>query len=106
MHNCYKYSLSISLDCPVVSIPNESPYTINMDSLAVLYCTADGRPIPTVQWFENNDAVTPLPSPYQQQFIVPTNTPHTTVYTCKAINRPRNRKCVRSASVTVVVESK
>ena len=96
----------ISLDCPIVSIPNESPYIISMDSLAVLYCIAPGRPIPNVQWFENDGAVTPLPSPYQQTFIIPTNTPRTTVYTCKAINYLRNRKCMRSASVTVVVESK
>ena len=97
--------MHISLDCPVIYIPNESPYIINVGSVAVLYCSAEGRPIPTVQWFKNNIAVTPFASLYQQTFFVPNNTPRTTVYTCKANNYFGNRKCMRSASVTVVVES-
>ena len=96
----------ISLDCPVVSIPNKSPYITGVGSLAVLYCTATGRPIPMVQWFRDCVPVTPIPLPYQQAFIVPTTTSNTTGYTCKAKNYPGNRKCMRSAHVTVAVESK
>ena len=77
-----------------------------MGSLAILYCTATGRPIPTVQWYKNDTAVTPITLRYQQTFIVPTVNPHTTVYTCVGINSPGNRKCLKSANITVTVESK
>ena len=77
-----------------------------MGSLAILYCTATGRPIPTVQWYKNDTAVTPIPLPYQQTFIVPTVYPPTTVYTCIGMNSPGNRKCMKSANITIIVERK
>ena len=94
------------LDPPVVSIPNESPYMINVGGLATLYCVAIGRPIPTVQWHKGDTAVTPLPTLYQQIFIAPTNTPHITNYTCIGINHPGDKKNMNSANITVIVESK
>ena len=96
----------ISLDCPVVSIANESPYITRVGSLTILHCTVTGRPIPTVQWFKDDTAVIPIPFPYQQSFVVPTVTSHTTVYTCRAMNYPGIHKCMRSANITVAVESK
>ena len=96
----------ITIDAPVVSIANESPYTINVGTLAILYCRARGKPIPTVQWYKDNSAVNPLPSLFQQQYIVETDSPHTTVYTCKANNYAGNMKHSSSANITVIVKGK
>ena len=75
-----------------------------MGNLGTLYCRASGKPIPTVQWYKDDIAVNPLPSYYQQVFLVPTDSPHTTVYTCVGINYAGNKKRVRSANITVVVK--
>ena len=74
--------------------------------MAALYCMATGRPIPTVQWYKSGTAVTPIPSLFQLAFIVPTDTPHTTVYTCTGTNHAGKRKHVNHANITVTVESK
>ena len=79
---------------------------INVGGVATLYCVATGRPIPTVQWYKGDTAVTPLPSLYQQIFIAPTITPRTTNYTCKGINYAGNRKHMNSANIMVIVKSK
>ena len=79
-----------------------------MGSVAAIYCIATGTPVPTAQWYKSDTAVTPIPSLFQQAFIVPTDTPHTTVYTCMGTNYAGNRKHlhVSSANITVIVESK
>ena len=76
----------------------------NVGSLAILYCRAIGKPIPRVQWYKDDTTVNPISSSFQQTFIVPTNMPHTTVYTCKGTNYIENVKYARSASITVVVK--
>ena len=73
--------------------------------MAALYCMATGRPIPTVQWYKSGTAVAPIPSLFQQAFVVPTDTPHTTVYTCMGTNHAGKRKHVNHANITVTVES-
>ena len=98
--------IMFSIDPPSVSIPNKSPYTINMGDLAILYCTSLGNPIPRVQWFKDDTAVNPISSPFQQIFIVPTNMPHTTVYTCKGINYIANKKHAMSANITITIKGK
>ena len=96
----------ISVDPPVVSIPNESPYVTNVGSLVILYCRATGKPIPTVQWYKDDATVNPVPSLFQQTFIVPTTTSHTTIYTCKGTNYAGNVKHTTSANITVIVKGK
>ena len=76
----------------------------NVGSLAILYCRAIGKPIPRVQWYKDDTPVNPIPSPFLQTFIVPTNMPHTIVYTCKGTNYIENVKYTRSASITVIVK--
>ena len=78
----------------------------NVGSLAILYCRAIGKPIPRVQWYKDDTAVNPISSSFQQAFIVPTNMPHTTVYTCKGTNYIESMKHTRSASITVIVKGK
>ena len=87
-----------------MSIVNQSPYMINKGSLGTLYCRATGKPIPTVQWFKEGIAVNPLPSHFQQVLLVPTNVPHTTVYTCVGVNYAGNMKHTRSSNITVIVK--
>ena len=77
---------------------------INVGSLAILYCRAIGKPIPRVQWYKDDTTVNPISSYFQQPFIVPTNMPHTTVYTCKGTNYIENVKYTRSANITVIVK--
>ena len=63
-------------------------------------------PTPTVQWFSNDVPLHPLQQPYQQLYLVPTDSPHTTVYNCIGRNNIRGVDHVAQANVTVIVESK
>ena len=77
-----------------------------MDSVGVLYCRARGKPIPTVQWYKNGFAFNPIPSYFQQVLLVPTDTPHTAVYTCVGMNYTGSRRLMGFANVTVIVKGK
>ena len=85
---------------------NQSPYITSVGSVGILYCRAAGKPIPTVQWFKDGFPFNRIPSYFQQALLVPTDTPHTAVYTCVGINYVGNKKYTRSANITVIVESK
>ena len=65
----------------------------------------EGVPIPNVQWHSEGFPVPPVSDPYQQIYLVPTNSPHTTTYTCIGISYDRVR-ITASANVTVIVEGK
>ena len=96
--------LLISIDPPIVSIANKSPHMTNVGSLATLSCRATGNPIPRVQWYKDDTAVNPISLSFQQTLIIPTDMPHTTVYTCKGTNYIGNMKHTRSANITVIVK--
>ena len=98
--------LSIYSDPPHVSIAQQSPFMTTVGSVAVVYCTARGKPIPTVQWYKDGVAFNPLPTPFQQALIVPNHIQHTTVYTCVGINYARKRKHEVFANITVIVKGK
>ena len=76
----------------------------NVGSVAILSCKAIGKPIPRVQWYKDDTTVNPISSTLLQPFIVPTDVPHTTVYTCKGTNYIENVKYTRSANITVIVK--
>ena len=95
--------LFISLDCPFVFIANKSPYIIKVGSLAILFCSATSKPSPLVQWCKD-EITCRSPQLDQSFYVVPTNVPHTTIYTCKAMNYVANVKCSRSANITVTVQ--
>ena len=84
--------------------PSQSPHIVKVGTQLLLYCAAEGLPIPTVQWYGDGVPVHPLQELYQQIFLVPTDTPRTTVYTCIGKNRAKDVEHVAQANVTVVVE--
>ena len=85
--------------------PSKSPHRVAVGTQLLLYCAAEGLPTPTVQWYSNG-VLHPLQQSYQQLYLVPTDSPHTTVYTCIGRNRFKGINHVSQAKVTVIVESK
>ena len=67
-----------------------------------------GFPLPEVQWFSEGIPVHPLRQPYQQIYLVPTDSAHTTTYTCVgAIYQNNYYRVLLSeimVDVTVIVE--
>ena len=100
------FNVFFYLDTPRVTIVNRSPYITNVGSVGILYCRAAGKPIPMVQWFKNGFPFHSIPSYFHQALLVPTDTPHTAVFTCVGINHAGNKKHTRSANITVIVEGK
>ena len=90
-------------DPPIVAIePSESPKYVSVDGILRLYCTADGYPHPTVQWYQN-DTLIKQRNP-AESYLVPTTSNHTTVYTCVASNAIGNTTYTASKNVTVIVQ--
>ena len=86
--------------------PSQSLHRVTVGTQLLLYCAAEGLPTPTVQWHSNGFPLHPLQQPYQQLYLVPTDSPHTTVYTCIGRNNIRGVDHVVEANVTVIVEGK
>ena len=94
----------MSTDAPRVSIyPHGSNYTANIGDKLLMYCTANGLPTPTVQWYEDN---VPIPEQTSPLYIAPTHTPHVTLYSCEARNNAGNIENTAYANITVTVQSK
>ena len=90
-------------DTPRVSIyPHKSNYTVSLGTKLFLYCTAMGMPTPTIQWYENSILI---PQQTSSLYIVPTHTPHVTLYSCEAKNNAGNRENMAHANITVTVQS-
>ena len=87
----------------------QSPLRVTVGVHLPIYCIAvKGVPIPEVLWHSEGFPVHPFPSFYQQVYVVPTDSPHTTTYTC-AETRYFSRGEVISelrVNVTVIVEGK
>ncbi|XP_065904619.1 basement membrane-specific heparan sulfate proteoglycan core protein-like isoform X2 [Dysidea avara] len=101
---CYnedKVNLIIEYAPRVTIDPPYSPHTVSVGTRVFLYCIAEGRPIPTIKWYKNNFLI---PEQTSQLYLVPTDSPHSTKYTCEGINNAGNVKNTASASVTVKVE--
>ena len=97
-----------SLEPPQIIInPPSSPIRVPVGSQLPLYCTAvKGFPLPNVQWHSQGIPVHPLSEPYQQIYLVPTDSPHTTTYTCVGTYFKRGFGVREiNVTVTVIVES-
>ena len=65
-----------------------------------LYCIAEGLPIPTIRWYENNTLVSQQSSLY----LASTNTSGTTLYTCEGKNNAGNMTNIARKNIKVVVK--
>ena len=93
----------MNTDPPSISIdPPQSTYRVTVGSRLPLYCSAHGLPLPTVQWYVNDSAANQQPP---EIHLVPTTSPHTTVYTCVATNNAGNMTHTVNKNITVIVES-
>ena len=101
--------MSHFLDCPFqsVSILNESPLMVTVGNLSVLVCRISGSGM-AIKWCNSDgDCHNSILNGNQESYFrVPTRTQHTTVYTCKVINRVENVNCTKSANITVIVTKK
>ena len=99
----YFYAYNMFIDAPRITIdPPQSPHMVNVGERLLLYCIAEGFPIPTVQWYKNHALI---PQYSSQVYLASTNTPSTTVYTCEGKNNAGNMQNTARASITVIVKS-
>ena len=90
-------------DAPRITIdPSQSPYVINAGTKLILHCIAEGLPIPTIQWYKNDVPVSQQSSPF---YLVSTDFPSTTVYTCEGKNKAGSRENIANATITITVKS-
>ena len=91
------------VDAPRISIsPARSPHMVSVGKTLLLYCIAEGFPIPTIKWYKNH---TVIPEQTSQVYLASTDTPGSTVYTCEGENNAGNMKNKAHANITVIVES-
>ena len=89
-------------DAPRITIdPLQSSHTVNVGERLLLYCIAEGYPIPTIQWYENNTLIPRQSSPFH---LASTNAPGTTLYTCEAMNNAGNMINIARENIKVVVK--
>ena len=92
----------IIIDAPRVSIyPPQSQHTVGVGERLLLYCTAEGLPIPTIQWYKNNVVI---PGQSSRSYLAPTHHVGSTVYTCEGKNNAGNMEKIGRANITVIVE--
>ena len=118
VHHMYVYSTYVFIAACYICIyfleppqiilnPSSSPVRVTVGSQFPLFCIAiKGYPIPDVQWYSEDLPVYPLPQPYQQLYLVPTDSPHTTTYTCVGTTYSQGVKVNElRINVTIIVES-
>jgi len=87
--------------------PLQSPLRVTVGGHLPIYCTAiKGVPTPNIQWHSKGFPVYPYLSLYQQIYLVPTDSPHTTTYTCVGTiyTRSGQKFDEQNVTITVIVE--
>ena len=79
--NCFPFPVA-----PRVVITPSSPQTVVVGDVLKLNCTATGLPTPTVQWFRNGVAVTPIALKSLQYSEIPALSQQNVIFTCTGIN--------------------
>ena len=61
-----------------------------------------------MQWHSEGFPLNPYPDAYQQIYVVPTDSPHTTTYTCVGVTyfQTTTSELMIRVNVTVIVEGK
>ena len=65
-----------------------------------------GVPTPTLQWHSEGFPLNPYYDRYQQIYVVPTDSPHTSTYTCVGVTFFQTTTSELRVNVTVIVEGK
>ena len=65
-----------------------------------------GVPTPQLQWHSEGFPLNPESERYQQIYVVPTDSPHTTTYTCVGVTFFQTTTSELRVNVTVIVEGK
>ena len=91
-------------DAPRIAIEplNSSPDMVNVGTKLVLHCIVEGFPVPTIQWYKNDILI---PQESSKLYLASTDTPGTTVYSCKGRNKAGNIENIASENITVTVKS-
>ena len=93
--------MHICVDAPRIAIdPSLSPHAVIVGERLLLYCIAEGFPIPTIQWYENNTLIPRQSSPFH---LASTNAVGTTLYTCEGKNSAGNMINIARKNIIVVV---
>ena len=100
MHLATRFCIYFT-DAPRVTIdPAESPYMVNVGERLLLHCIAEGFPIPTIRWYKDNVLIPQQFSPF---YLVSTNVPLTTVYTCEGRNNAGNMRNIARTNITIII---
>ena len=92
----------IYADAPKITIdPSQSPYMVMVGEIVLLKCIAEGFPIPTIRWYENNVLIPQQSSLFH---LASTDAPGTTLYTCEGRNNAGNMINIAQANITVAVK--
>jgi len=67
-------------------------------------CKAKGEPTTTVQWYQGEHPVKDDAELSEQVYYVPTDSPHTTTYTCLAQNNASGAIRTVAANIIVIVQ--
>ena len=65
-----------------------------------------GVPTPLLQWHSKGFPLNPDYEGYQQIYVVPTDSPHTSTYTCVGVTFFQTTTSELRVNVTVIVEGK
>ena len=83
----------------------KSSLTASVGDQISVWCRAEGVPTPTVQWYKNDEIVSPNVDMIMQVMEVPTDTAHNTMYTCVARNFAGNKNHTITVDSSVSVQS-
>ena len=88
----------------MITVIPPSPHRVCIGDFVPLLCKAKGVPTPTVQWYEGEVAVKDNADSSDQVYYVPTDSPHTTTYTCLSKNNAGGVIRTVKANITVIVQ--
>ena len=75
---------------------------VDVGTILVLHCIAEGFPEPTIQWYKNN---IPIPQGSSELYLASTDVPSTDMYSCEGINNAGKIENTASVNITVTVKS-